>query len=49
MKQTVIDKMFSLEDSSSEDSDGEQISCVETEEMQYLSEKSSSRETDPLT
>uniref|UniRef100_H2ZXV7 HAT C-terminal dimerisation domain-containing protein n=1 Tax=Latimeria chalumnae TaxID=7897 RepID=H2ZXV7_LATCH len=32
IKQTVIDKMFSFEESSSEDSDKEQLSCVQKEE-----------------
>uniref|UniRef100_H2ZWK5 HAT C-terminal dimerisation domain-containing protein n=1 Tax=Latimeria chalumnae TaxID=7897 RepID=H2ZWK5_LATCH len=49
IKQTVIDKMFSFEESSSEDSDEEQISCVQKKLMQYFSEKPSSRDTDPLT
>uniref|UniRef100_H2ZXV6 HAT C-terminal dimerisation domain-containing protein n=1 Tax=Latimeria chalumnae TaxID=7897 RepID=H2ZXV6_LATCH len=49
IKQTVIDKMFSFEESSSEDSDKEQLSCVQKEVMQYFSEKPSNRDTDPLT
>uniref|UniRef100_H3BEL7 HAT C-terminal dimerisation domain-containing protein n=1 Tax=Latimeria chalumnae TaxID=7897 RepID=H3BEL7_LATCH len=49
IKQTVIDKIFSFEESSSKDSDEEEISCMQKEVMQYFSEKSSSRDTDPLT
>uniref|UniRef100_H3A5U7 HAT C-terminal dimerisation domain-containing protein n=1 Tax=Latimeria chalumnae TaxID=7897 RepID=H3A5U7_LATCH len=48
IKQAVIDKMFSFEESSSEDSDEEQLSCVQKEAMQNFSEKPSSRDIDPL-